>query len=163
MNDTRCWNILVVDDDSAFVEIVQRQLQKYDCHIGSVETCEQALAYIRTQIVDCVLMDQRLAAQRTGTDCVRKIRAAAYRGSVIIMTGFPEERDIFTAVHAGADDYLDKGKMIDQLYASIKGAIQVRAEAAKLIVPNSNNRQEIEQIRKLLREATDLVEKLAQQ
>lgn len=155
-----CWHILVVDDDPLFVKLVEFHLRDYECTIGTVENCDDAVRYLQQNDVHCILMDQRLSAQRTGTECVKQVREAAYLGSVIILTGWPDQRNIVAALRAGADDYLDKDKMMGHLYRSIKGAIEVRAESAGLRVKRHST--EIGESRRLLKEAQDIADKLNQ-
>lgn len=148
--------VLIVDDDALFAELVTVDLKDHNCEVvGCFPDCDAAIEFLKHNIVDCVLMDQWLAGARTGTECVHELRSASYEGTVVIITGYPQEKDIVSAINAGADDYLDKGPMMPQLFTVIKNAVQSRAEAVPWKDKNT------ERIKAILQEAKRRLDDIA--
>jgi serine phosphatase RsbU (regulator of sigma subunit) len=81
--------------------------------------------------VDCVLLDMGLP-DAEGTSGVEQLVADAPDTAVVVLTGAASERLGMGAVAAGAQDYLVKGRVDDQLLArSVRYAIE-RQRAARL-------------------------------
>ncbi|HEX6425156.1 MAG TPA: fused response regulator/phosphatase [Acidimicrobiales bacterium] len=125
------WHLLLVEDDDGDALIVRELLADGlpGAHIERVAT----LADARTAVAgaDCVLLDVDLP-DAGGTDGVIRLVADAPDTAVVVLTGATSGSLGVRAVAAGAQDYLVKGRVDDQLLArSVRYAIE-RQRAARL-------------------------------
>ncbi|HKH04668.1 MAG TPA: SpoIIE family protein phosphatase [Acidimicrobiales bacterium] len=128
---TTGWRLLLVEDDDGDALLVRELLADGlpGAVIERVATLADAVA--RAGDVECVLLDIGLPDAH-GTRGVEEITAAAPHTAVVVLTGADSERLGVGAVMAGAQDYLIKGRVDDQLLArSVRYAIE-RQRAALL-------------------------------
>jgi sigma-B regulation protein RsbU (phosphoserine phosphatase) len=109
--------ILLVEDNADDVFLLQKMLQKdtgTHFQIEPVGTLAAALARLAAADIDVILLDLTLPdSQRMETFHAAKARA---RGRpIIILSGMDDETLAVNAVHAGAEDYLVKGRVDSQL------------------------------------------------
>ncbi len=76
-------------------------------HVESVSDAER---YLASQSVDIVLMDLGLA-DLPGLESVRRVRAAAPRVSIVLLSSADDEEIAVLGVQEGAQDYLVKGQI----------------------------------------------------
>lgn len=86
--------------------------------VGAFGSCGQAGADVRHLRPDAVLMDIDLPGC-SGIEGLRRVKAAAPRTSVVMLTVFEEDEQVFDAILAGADGYLLKKTPPDRLLAAI--------------------------------------------
>jgi serine phosphatase RsbU (regulator of sigma subunit) len=125
------WQILLVEDDDGDAILVREMLSDGlpNARIERVSRLAEARRAVR--YVDCVLLDMGLP-DAEGTSGVEQLVAEAPDTAVVVLTGAASERLGVGAVAAGAQDYLVKGRVDDQLLArSVRYAIE-RQRAARL-------------------------------
>jgi serine phosphatase RsbU (regulator of sigma subunit) len=125
------WQLLVVEDDDGDALLVRELLA--DGLPGARVERVTRLADARRAVryVDCVLLDMGLP-DGEGIASVEQLVAEAPDTAVVVLTGAASERLGVGAVAAGAQDYLVKGRVDDQLLArSVRYAIE-RQRAARL-------------------------------
>ena len=124
-------NILVVEDDEIDRMAVRRALKKAGVKmvVSEVESCQSAIATLKSQSFDCVFLDYRLP-DGDALRLVKNVRAANLKVPVIVLTGQGDEQIAVELMKAGASDYLSKGKISsDSLSRSLSNAVRVyRAE-----------------------------------
>ena len=116
--------LLLVEDDDDDALIVSDLLadERMDVELARGRTLSEGLAQLPGRI-DCVLLDLRLP-DAVGLEAVRRIREVAPWIAVIVLTGLDDEAAGETAVEAGAQDYLIKGRTDAGLLArSIRYAV----------------------------------------
>jgi serine phosphatase RsbU (regulator of sigma subunit) len=103
--------LLLVEDDDGDALLVEDQLAEVLPHaaVSRSRTLAEALAALGGGI-DCVLLDLRLP-DAAGLDAVAGIRAQRPSIPLIVLTGLDDEAAGTTAMDAGAQDYLVKGKV----------------------------------------------------
>lgn len=119
--------LLLVEDDDGDALLVEDQLAEVLPHatVSRSRTLAEALAAPKGGI-DCVLLDLQLP-DAAGLDAVAGIRAQRPSIPLIVLTGLDDEAAGTTAVEAGAQDYLVKGKVDGGVLArSIRYAISRR-------------------------------------
>ncbi|MGA8728307.1 MAG: diguanylate cyclase [Terracidiphilus sp.] len=75
-----------------------------------VESMSDAEKYLAAQSVDIVLLDMGLA-DPTGLEAVKRVRAAAARVSIVLLSSADDEEIAVQAIQEGAQDYLIKGQI----------------------------------------------------
>jgi serine phosphatase RsbU (regulator of sigma subunit) len=103
--------LLLVEDDDGDALLVEDQLAEVlpRARVSRSRTLAEALAAPKAQI-DCVLLDLQLP-DAAGLDGVAGIRVQRPSIPLIVLTGLDDEAAGTTAVEAGAQDYLVKGKV----------------------------------------------------
>lgn len=123
--------ILLVEDDDGDALLVRELLS--DGLPGALveRVASLAEALERAAAVDCVLLDMGLP-DANGTHGVEELTARAPDTAVVVLTGADSERLGVGSVMAGAQDYLVKGRVDDQLLArSVRYAVE-RQRAVRL-------------------------------
>jgi serine phosphatase RsbU (regulator of sigma subunit) len=125
------WQLLVVEDDDGDALLVRELLADGlpGARVERVTNLADARRAVR--FVDCVLLDMGLP-DAEGIAGVEQLVAEAPDTAVVVLTGAASERLGVGAVAAGAQDYLVKGRVDDQLLArSVRYAVE-RQRAARL-------------------------------
>jgi serine phosphatase RsbU (regulator of sigma subunit) len=119
--------LLLVEDDDGDALLVEDQLAEVlpRARVSRSRTLAEALAAPKAEI-DCVLLDLQLP-DAAGLDAVAGIRVQRPSIPLIVLTGLDDEAAGTTAVEAGAQDYLVKGKVDGSVLSrSIRYAISRR-------------------------------------
>jgi serine phosphatase RsbU (regulator of sigma subunit) len=128
---TTGWRLLLVEDDDGDAILVRELLADGLPGVLVERVSTLADAVRRAPEVECVLLDVGLP-DAEGTNGVELVTAAAPQAAVVVLTGADSERLGVASVMAGAQDYLVKGRVDDQLLVrSVRYAIE-RQRAARL-------------------------------
>jgi signal transduction histidine kinase len=138
--------ILLVEDnpgDARLLEEHLRDASTLGATIKHVERLDAAEAQLARERPDVVLLDLSLPDAQ-GIDTVKGALAAAPDVPIVVLTGLDDEAVALRAVHAGAQDYLVKGKVGPALLSrSIRYAIerkQVERERQRLLAQEQEAR-----------------------
>ena len=114
--------ILVVDDESALVELVRSYLEREQYEVLTAADGRTALDIARATQPDLVVLDVMLPVL-DGMEVCRQLRqfSEAY---VIMLTARTEELDKILGLTVGADDYLTKPFSPRELVARIKALLR---------------------------------------
>lgn len=120
-------NVLVVEDEIDIQQLVSYNLIRAGFNVSCADNGEEALEVLRTEQVDCVLLDLMLPGM-SGMDVCKTIRrkgVSAKRAIPIIMlTARGEEEDVVSGLEVGADDYITKPFSPKVLIARIKAVVK---------------------------------------
>jgi DNA-binding response OmpR family regulator len=114
--------LLLVEDDSMLVRLVQRVLARPDYELEVAGSAEDARRLLNGGgAFDALLLDIELPDQ-SGLDLLRGMRDAGDRTPVLILTGRDTDEDVVRGLDAGADDYLVKPVSAAVLKARLRAA-----------------------------------------
>ena len=83
-----------------------------------------ALAYVPTSSACCLLLDLNLP-DATGVEAVNALQEVAPRVPIVVLTGVDDDQLALDAMHAGAQDYLVKGRAdVELITRSIRYAVE---------------------------------------
>ena len=101
--------ILIVDDEEDVLELVRYNLDKNGYTVETAATGEEALAKVRTQTPDLMILDLMLPGV-DGLEVCKQLKADPKTQNIpiIMLTAKGEEADIVTGLEMGADDYVTK-------------------------------------------------------
>jgi len=118
-------HILVVEDEEDILELVRYNLQKEGFNAHGVTSGEEAIAFVKTQSPDMVLLDLMLPGIE-GLDVCKflKNNPKTCNIPVIMLTAKGEEEDIIKGLEFGADDYVPKPFSPKILLARIKAVLR---------------------------------------
>lgn len=114
--------VLLVEDDRAIAESVRAGLSQAGVDVVHVESGEDAVAHVRGDVPDVVLMDIGLPGI-DGLDASREIRAFS-QVPIIIVSARGDELDRVLGLELGADDYVVKPFSQRELLARIRAVLR---------------------------------------
>ena len=115
-------SVLVVDDEPSFTEALSVGLRREGFEVRSAADGRAALAEIREEEPDLVLLDVMLPGM-SGLDVCREIRKQS-RVPLIMVTARGEEIDAVVGLEVGADDYVAKPYRLRELVARMRAVLR---------------------------------------
>jgi adenylate cyclase len=120
--------ILIVDDNDTNRDILKSRLEIHGYDLKHAADGEEALAAIREQLPDLVLLDVMMP-KLDGIEVCKRVRADSALPfiPIILCTAKADSKDVVAGLEAGADEYLTKP--IDQLalVARVKSVLRLKA------------------------------------
>ena len=125
--DEKMIKVLLVEDSPSDALIVESELTHTDgaqFSVVHIEKLNAALAQLRTQHYDVVLLDLNLP-DSAGFETFLRLHGEASETPIVVLSGRDDQALALKAVQAGAQDYLVKGQMGEEvLQRSIRYAIE---------------------------------------
>lgn len=100
--------VLVVDDVEEQRRIASEVLGRLGCTVACVDSGEAAVAYLRENSVDLVVLDMLMAPGIDGLECFKRIVAFRPGQKAVIASGYSQLSDIEEAKRLGVLDYVMK-------------------------------------------------------
>jgi DNA-binding response OmpR family regulator len=120
--------ILVVEDDERIRSSMRLALEEEGYEVDDVGSGEEALDHFAAQAPDVTLIDLMLPGM-DGFECCRAIRRQS-AVPIIMVTARTDTHDIVAGLEAGADDYVTKPFVAEELGARIRALLR-RARPAE--------------------------------
>lgn len=111
--------ILIVEDEKDIRESLQNSLTENNYLVVTAEDGAQALSLVEEKIPDLVILDLGLP-KISGESVLREIKQNYPAMPVIILSAKTETSDIVTGFNLGADNYVPKPFVIEELLARIR-------------------------------------------
>ena len=127
----RSIRVLVADDENNLRDLIVRELSRRGLEVLGVGDGEAALARIREEPYDVVVLDMKMP-KKEGIEVLRELQEVPEHPQVIVMTGFQEVATAVEAMKLGAYDYLTKPTKIEELEVLVRKA----AEKGQLLRDN---------------------------
>jgi DNA-binding response OmpR family regulator len=120
--------LLVVEDDQPLAEGLCRNLELEGFSADRLGTGEEALIELAasTPVYDLLILDIMLPGL-DGFDVCRQLRAAGNRIPILFLTARGSDADRILGLQLGADDYLTKPFVVEELVLRVRGILR-RAE-----------------------------------
>lgn len=115
--------ILVVEDDSAYMDAILLGLRREGFEAVGVETGIEAIDALSRRKFDLVLLDLMLPGRFSGLDVCREI-VKRWDLPVVVVTAKDSEADSVAALEMGAEDYVRKPFGMRELVARIRVALR---------------------------------------
>jgi two-component system response regulator MprA len=115
--------ILVVDDEPAVLEAVDRALRLEGYETELAADGAEALDALATRAPDALVLDV-LMPRVDGLEVCRRLRAAGDRTPVLVLTARDGVPDRVRGLDAGADDYLVKPFALEELLARLRALLR---------------------------------------
>ncbi|MDA7425836.1 response regulator transcription factor [Thalassococcus lentus] len=117
-------NILLVDDDDDLREALAEQLiMTEDFEVFEAENGAGAMARIKEQIYDLIILDVGLP-DTDGRELCRLMRKQGVKSPVVMLTGHDSDADTILGLDAGANDYVSKPFKFPVLLARIRAQLR---------------------------------------
>ena len=129
-------NVLVVEDDDETREMLCDLLTMKGYRVILAESGEKALTYLERDPIDLAVLDLRLPGMN-GYDVCRRIRANDAHYLPILMLTANNERDgVVHGLQIGADDYLTKPFLPEELLSRIQALLRRHQAGVALVTEN---------------------------
>ena len=131
---TNVCRVLLVDDDSMLRTSLAEQLRLcQEFEPIEAEAGEEALAIVRSERVDAVLLDVGLP-DMDGREVCRLLRRDGVAVPIVILTGAEGESDTILGLDAGANDYVTKPFRIGILLARLRAHLRQHAQTESAVL-----------------------------
>lgn len=114
--------ILIVDDESKIVKLARDYLEKSGFRVISADAGDTALAMVRREKPDLIVLDLMLPGM-DGLDVCRAIRRDS-DVPIIMLTARADEADQLVGLELGADDYITKPFSPRALVARVRAVLR---------------------------------------
>lgn len=115
--------ILLVDDEPSFLATLTALLRKQDYDVEPLESGAQALELLKNSDFDLVLTDIRMEPV-SGLDLLDDIQRRSPETPVIMITADDSIETAVEAMRIGAFDYVTKPFKVDELFMTVKRALE---------------------------------------
>jgi two-component system response regulator MprA len=115
--------ILVVDDDAAVRNALQRALELEGYAVDLAEDGQAALDHLARGGVDAIILDVAMP-RLDGIEVARRMRHAEDLTPILMLTARDAVDDRVAGLDAGADDYLVKPFALRELYARLRALLR---------------------------------------
>ncbi len=153
---TSDYSILIVEDDLDIVIGIQDLLEHDGYHVSIAGTCAEAIARARDQRYNAVLLDLGLP-DGDGSSVLRILQEMDPTLPVIILTAYTSTERTVGSLAQGAFHYLTKPYNRDELRATLRRAVSMKALAAKAEHVEHALAESEERFRSIFESATDAI------
>lgn len=119
--------ILIIEDDAAFCQMLQKFLTKNGFDVDTSFTAEDAKIKFKATAYNLVLTDLRLP-NYDGLELLSEILAINPKTQVIVMTGYAAVGTAVNAMKKGAYDYISKPFTPDEILMQINSALSEKKQ-----------------------------------
>jgi len=121
--DTVAVEVLIVDDEPAVVDALDRALVQEGYKVASAGDGRSALDRVAAAPPDAVILDVSMP-HMSGLEVCRRLRANGDRTPVLMLTARDQVTDRVAGLDAGADDYLSKPFALEELLARLRALLR---------------------------------------
>lgn len=133
--------VLIVDDEEAIREVVSTLLESQGYQCGAVGNGRLAVEHLKRTSVDLVLSDM-LMPEMDGLQLLSWLRSYDPEIPMIMVTAMHDVSTALDSIRCGAYDYILKPFEKDQLFLSVRRALEHR----RLLLENRNYQRNLEQL-----------------
>lgn len=144
------FRVLLVDDETEFVQAMAERLKMRDLDASTVYDGEQALSFVGRQEPDVMVLDLKMPGI-DGMEVLRQVKKSYPKIQVIILTGHGSEKDEEEARRLGAFDYLEKPVDLNVLIKKMKQGFKQKMEDT-MVAATLAEAGDLESARKIMKD-----------
>ena len=124
--------ILVAEDDESFLEAISLLLEQDDRFVvaGCARNGREAVALAEEVAPDAVVVDIEMPIL-DGVEATRRLREAAPDLPIVAVSGHDYEERVLEMRQAGADDYVRKARLADELPRVLAALLAKAGDSAR--------------------------------
>ena len=124
--------ILVAEDDESFLEAISLLLERDDRFVvaGRARNGREAVALADEIAPDAVVVDIEMPVL-DGVEATRRLREAAPDLPIVAVSGHDYEERVLEIRQAGADDYVRKARLADELPRALAALLEPAGRSAR--------------------------------
>jgi len=126
-------SILVVDDEAAICEVIEKFLQNFGYRIFAFTNPFEALEFLEKEPIDVVLTDLQMG-DVSGVDILRKAHQCQPDAVVILITGYPTVENAVQVLKEGAYDYITKPFRLDELGKVVQRGLEKQRLSREVVI-----------------------------
>jgi len=121
--------ILVIDDEMVMRSLITIALQRKGYTVFNVDNPYEAIRYLKESMPDLIVLDVMMPGM-DGIKLCRHIRAQASEVPIIVFSAVDDKRSIESAYDAGANIYLHKLQLTDELVDVVNDMLETQTPLA---------------------------------
>ena len=129
--------LLVVEDEKKLNELIRKKLEKEYYGVDSCFDGEEAVRYVEGTEYDAIILDIMLP-KLDGFEVIKKIRARKNKVPILLLTARDNIDDKVKGLDYGADDYLVKPFIFEELMARIRVLLRRNSGNADNVITIAN-------------------------
>jgi CheY-like chemotaxis protein len=124
--------ILVAEDDESFLEAISLLLEQDDRFVvaGRARNGREAVALAEEVAPDAVVVDIEMPVL-DGVEATRRLREAAPDLPIVAVSGHDYEERVLEIRQAGADDYVRKARLAEELPRALAALLEPAGRSAR--------------------------------
>ncbi len=115
--------ILLIEDEKEMAEALSAALGKQGVVIDHTMRLADAAELTRQNVYDAILLDRRLP-DGEGLDFIPRLRRSGIETPIIVLTARNEPSERIAGLDTGADDYLGKPFLVEELMARLRAVLR---------------------------------------
>ena len=127
------FRVLVVDDEIDFLETIVNRLEKRKLEAKGVTSGEEAIALLKEELFDVIILDIKMPGGMDGIETLREIKKIQPLTEVLLLTGHASVETSIEGMKVGAFDYLLKPIKFEELLLKIATAFEKKSTHDKKI------------------------------
>ena len=129
--------LLVVEDEKKLNELIRKKLEKEYYGVDSCFDGEEAVRYVEGTEYDAIILDIMLP-KLDGFEVIKRIRAKKNKVPILLLTARDNIDDKVKGLDYGADDYLVKPFIFEELMARIRVLLRRNSGNADNVITIAN-------------------------
>src|SRR6188768_1489384 len=133
MTSIQCMRVLVVEDQKRTASFIRKALLAEGFAVDVAEDGETALDLTGITAFDAIVLDIMLPG-RDGLSVLRSLRERRISTPVLLLSARGEANERVDGLNAGADDYLPKPFVLEELFARLRALGRRSGEQASSVL-----------------------------
>jgi heavy metal response regulator len=125
--------VLIVEDEKSLADIIKKGLEEENYAVDVAYSGEDGLFMAENEPSDLIILDIMLPIV-DGMTILKRIRKAGVKTPVLMLTAKDTLMDKVSGLDSGADDYLTKPFLFEELLARIRALLRRNSEAKTSII-----------------------------
>ena len=134
-------NIILVEDDDNVAHLLKFQLKRAGYAVRTAGTIAEARELVREGEWDLAVLDRGLP-DGDGLELCTELRRSSPHGYIVMLTGEGSDQAKLEGFQQGADDYVTKPFMVDELIARIRAGVRI-VHLQKALIESNRRLEEL--------------------
>ncbi len=130
--------VLILEDDPGVARLQKMRLERAGFAAEVTSTTDEALARLKKDGVDLLILDNRLSSTEDGLTFYIRLKETGHDLPVILVTGYSDDATIVRALRAGVRDYVFKSaEYLDYVPEAVRRVLEQERTKVELVESQS--------------------------